>query len=275
MESPPRLATILTLLGLTGYASRFARHDVTDSLLAELTDADLAEIGVVSAYDRQRILHAIDPSRPRPAPVPADTTAASPSPAPREGALQTASQPARASRESAPLNGPGALSPEAGASFESSVARLREAKALLGDGTLSAEEFVALKAQILGAGGGGLDSGARSGAAGGSVKGLRRSRVAAILLSFFLGEFGVDRFYTGHPGAGTVKLLLFLGAIFSIVGAAAIAGASRNAFDGVVGCASISGLLWIGLGVWWLVDFILYASGAIDKTADGTPIHWE
>ncbi|UJH69754.1 TM2 domain-containing protein [Ornithinimicrobium sp. INDO-MA30-4] len=50
-----------------------------------------------------------------------------------------------------------------------------------------------------------------------------KTYVASILLSLFLGGFGVDRFYLGYTGLGVAKLLLN----------------------------------WMTLGIWALVDFIL------------------
>lgn len=50
-----------------------------------------------------------------------------------------------------------------------------------------------------------------------------KSHAAAILLSFFLGTLGIDRFYLGHTGLGIAKLLLS----------------------------------WMTFGVWQLIDFIL------------------
>lgn len=60
--------------------------------------------------------------------------------------------------------------------------------------------------------------------------------LVALLLSFFLGGLGIDRFYLGHTGLGVAKLLT-LG----------------------------------GCGVWALIDFILIAVNNI-KDADGLPL---
>ncbi|MDD5185622.1 MAG: TM2 domain-containing protein [Paludibacter sp.] len=63
--------------------------------------------------------------------------------------------------------------------------------------------------------------------------------ITCLLLCWFLGVFGVHRFYTGHTASGIVQLLT-LG----------------------------------GCGIWMLIDFIVIAVGNF-KDADGNPIRNE
>ncbi len=60
--------------------------------------------------------------------------------------------------------------------------------------------------------------------------------LVGLLLSIFLGTFGVDRFYMGYVGLGILKLVT-LG----------------------------------GCGIWWLIDVILIATGSL-KDAQGRPL---
>ncbi len=64
----------------------------------------------------------------------------------------------------------------------------------------------------------------------------QRQWMTAVLLSFFLGIVGVDRFYLGYTGLGVAKLLT-LG----------------------------------GCGIWTLYDFIMIATGQM-KDADGNEL---
>lgn len=63
-----------------------------------------------------------------------------------------------------------------------------------------------------------------------------KNKIAALLLSIFLGELGIDRFYLGKVGTGILKLIT---------------------------CG--------GFGIWWLVDVILIATGAMTDS-QGRPL---
>jgi TM2 domain-containing membrane protein YozV len=61
-----------------------------------------------------------------------------------------------------------------------------------------------------------------------------KSKVVALILSIFLGELVIDRFYLGYIGTGILKLIT---------------------------CG--------GFGIWWLIDLIMIATGKL-KPKDGS-----
>lgn len=61
-----------------------------------------------------------------------------------------------------------------------------------------------------------------------------KSKVVALILSIFLGELGIDRFYLGYIGTGILKLIT---------------------------CG--------GFGIWWLIELIMIATGKL-KPKDGS-----
>jgi len=76
-----------------------------------------------------------------------------------------------------------------------------------------------------------------------------RSWVALLLLSFFFGNFGVDRFYVGKVGTGILKGGLFV--------------------CNFILCFLVIGLFTMPIsGIWWLVDIIIILLGKF-KDKDG------
>lgn len=63
-----------------------------------------------------------------------------------------------------------------------------------------------------------------------------KSKTTALILSILLGSIGVDRFYLGYIGTGVLKLLL-------------------------------GG----GIGIWWIIDIVMIATGKL-KAADGSEL---
>ncbi len=72
----------------------------------------------------------------------------------------------------------------------------------------------------------------------GEARDSEKQWIITLLLCWFLGVFGVHRFYTGHIGLGILQLIT-LG----------------------------------GCGIWWLIDFIIIIIGDF-KDAQGNPIKY-
>lgn len=67
-----------------------------------------------------------------------------------------------------------------------------------------------------------------------------KSRLAALLLCWFFGCFGVHRFYVGKIGTG-ILMIITLG----------------------------------GLGIWWIIDFIMIIVGAFRDKAGDRVFYWQ
>ena len=63
-----------------------------------------------------------------------------------------------------------------------------------------------------------------------------KNKTTALIISIFLGELGIDRFYLGYTGLGILKLLT---------------------------CG--------GFGIWWIIDIISIATGKM-TAKDGTAL---
>ena len=78
----------------------------------------------------------------------------------------------------------------------------------------------------------------------GSAAGEAKSKLAAVLLAFFLGCFGIHDFYLGYTKYGIIKIVLTV-------------------------CTGVGGSIWA------FVDFIRLLTGSLDKDANGVPLKKE
>ncbi len=100
----------------------------------------------------------------------------------------------------------------------------------------------------------------------------QKSKLAAFVLSFLLGNFGADWFYLSQGNAvyilaGVFKLLMACGCCCSLF---RTCGDKDDGFSACCGC--ISGLLSFGGGIWWLVDWIRILVDAFPD-GNGAPLY--
>ena len=87
-----------------------------------------------------------------------------------------------------------------------------------------------------------------------------KSRLAASLLAWFLGEFGAHRFYTGK--AGTAVIMLLMGILAGVCWLGGLFGSLAAGDDEPVwGLMVIGGLLYFAVWVWKTIDFIIAVTG--------------
>lgn len=85
-----------------------------------------------------------------------------------------------------------------------------------------------------------------------------KSKIAAALLAFFLGGFGVHDFYLGNKRNGLIKLLgTLVGIALMVIG---FAGAATGAVAVPV-LAVIGYIVVLGISIWAFVDFIRILTG--------------
>lgn len=98
-----------------------------------------------------------------------------------------------------------------------------------------------------------------------------KSKIAAALLAFFLGGFGVHDFYLGNKRNGFIKLLgTILGIVLMVVGIAAAATTTTATGLAALPALVIIGYIIIfGISIWAFVDFIRILTGSYEPV-DGS-----
>ncbi len=91
-----------------------------------------------------------------------------------------------------------------------------------------------------------------------------KSKIAAALLAFFLGSFGVHSFYMGQKKKGFIQLgLTILGIVLMVVGIGAAVTDVATGGTTTATTAIIGYLLVLGVSIWAFVDFIRILIGGL------------
>jgi TM2 domain-containing membrane protein YozV len=87
-----------------------------------------------------------------------------------------------------------------------------------------------------------------------------KSRLATSLLAWFLGHFGVHRFYVGK--IGTALVMLVLGIVSGVCWFGGFLGTLAAGGDHPIwGLLVIGGLLYFAVWVWSIIDFVIAVTG--------------
>lgn len=97
-----------------------------------------------------------------------------------------------------------------------------------------------------------------------------KSRLATSLLAWFLGEFGAHRFYVGKTE--TALIMLVMGVLSGVCWFGGFFGALASGGDHPVWVLLVIGvLMYVAVGVWSVVDFVIAVTGNF-KDKQGKPI---